>query len=195
MPALNWLDFILAAFLALCFLSSARKGFAREIIGLASTILALVLGMWLYGTAGLLVEPLTGPGHLANFLGFLIVVVAVLTAGAIVGWIVKRFLHVVGLSFFDRLMGAIFGLARGALIAAALLTAWMAFGSRAEGQTAPATVLNSKIAPYLLEASRVFVSIAPMDLKAGFRKQYEQVKAATVDRAAGGVRAKGPDKQ
>lgn len=190
---MNWLDYILAAFLALSLLMSARKGFAREVIGLAAAFLALVLGMWFYGTAGLLVEPFTGPGRVASMLGFLLIIVAVLTVGALIGWIVKRFLQAVGLSIFDRLLGALFGLARGALIATAVLTAYMAFGSHPEGQDAPAAVVNSKIAPYLLEASRVFVSIAPMDLKSGFRKQYEQVKAATVDRATGGTRAKGSE--
>jgi membrane protein required for colicin V production len=195
MSALNWLDYILAAFLAFALLSSARKGFAREVIGLASALLALLLGMWFYGTAGLLVEPFTGPGRVANLLGFLIVAAAVLTAGAMAGWIVKRLLHTVGLSFFDRLLGALFGLARAALLLAAVLTACIAFRPHPESEAAPAAVVNSKIAPYLLEASRVFVSIAPMDLKSGFRKQYEQVKAATADRATGGMRAKGRDEQ
>ena len=190
---MNWLDYILAAFLALSLLTSARKGFAREVIGLAAAILALVFGMWFYGTAGLLVEPFTGPGRVASMLGFLLIFVAVLIAGTLLGWVVKRFLSAVGLSVFDRLLGAVFGLARGALIATAVLTAYMAFGSHPEGQSAPAAVVNSKLAPYLLEASRVFVSIAPMDLKSGFRKEYEQVKAATVDRASGGMRAKGSE--
>jgi membrane protein required for colicin V production len=189
----NWLDYILAAFLALSLLTSARKGFAREVIGLAAAILALVFGMWFYGTAGLLVEPFTGPGRVASMLGFLLIFVAVLIAGTLLGWVVKRFLSAVGLSVFDRLLGAVFGLARGALIATAVLTAYMAFGSHPAGQNAPAAVVNSKLAPYLLEASRVFVSIAPMDLKSGFRKEYEQVKAATVDRASGGMRAKGSE--
>jgi len=179
---MNWLDYILIAFLAYCGLSSARKGFAREAIGLVAALLALLFGMWFYGTAGLLVEPFTGPGRVASLLGFLMVVVAVLTAGAITGLIVSCFLHAIGLSIFDRLLGALFGIARGALIATAVLTAWMAFGSQATGRNREANnasggVLHSEIAPYLLEASRFFVSLAPMDLKSSFRRQYDRVKA------------------
>ena len=175
---MNWLDYILIAFLGLSMLSSLRKGFAREVIGLIAAVLALMLGMWFYGTAGLLVEPFTGPGRVASLLGFLLVFVAVLIAGSIAGWTMKRFLQAIGLSIVDRLLGAIFGLLRGALIATAVLTAYMAFGSHPEGKDAPAAVVNSGIAPYLLEASRFFVSIAPMELKSSFGKQYAQVKAA-----------------
>jgi membrane protein required for colicin V production len=109
----------------------------------------------------------------------MLVVVAVLLAGAIVGAIVKRFVSAVGLSFFDRLLGACFGLARGALIAIALLTAYIAFGPRTDSKTAPAGVVHSLIAPYLLDASSIFVDVAPMELKRSFREVYDEVRSAT----------------
>jgi membrane protein required for colicin V production len=117
----------------------------------------------------------------ANFTGFLIVVLAVLLAGAVLGSIVKRFISAVGLSFFDRLLGACFGLLRGALIAIALLTAYIAFGPRTSTKTAPAGVVHSQIAPYLLGASSIFVDIAPMELKRSFREVYDEVRSATQD--------------
>jgi hypothetical protein len=60
----------------------------------------------------------------------------------------------------------------------AILTAFIAFGSYAESNTQPAAVVNSQIAPHILQASRWFVAIAPMELKSSFRKQYAQVEAA-----------------
>jgi len=104
--------------------------------------------------------------------------VLAVSVAAMAGWIVNRFLRTIGLSFFDRLLGAVFGLARGVLIAMALLTAFLAFGPLIGPGATPAAVVNSRIAPYVLEASRLFVSIAPMELKASFRKQYTQVKSA-----------------
>ena len=92
------------------------------------------------------------------------------------GWIVNRFLRTIGLSFFDRLLGAAFGFVRGLLIAIALLTAYMAFGPQVDSKTVSASVLNSRIAPYVLDASHLFVAIAPMELKSSFQKQYSQVK-------------------
>ena len=156
---------------------SLRKGFSREVISLTASFFALLLGMWFYGTAGALVQPYVDSPRVANLLGFILVVAAVLIVGSLLAWIVGRFLRTVGLSFFDRLLGAVFGLARGFLLAMALLTAFMAFGPHAGSDDAPAAVVHSKIAPYVLEASRVAVAIAPMDLKQSFRKYYARVKS------------------
>jgi membrane protein required for colicin V production len=176
---MNWLDYLLIVILALSAIRSFMRGFSREVIGLCAAVAALVLGMWFYGTASSLVRTWIVSDRAANFIGFLIVVFAVLLAGAIAGAIVKRFLSAVGLSFFDRLLGACFGLVRGALIAIALLTAYIAFGPRDDTKTAPSGVVHSQIAPYLLSASSIFVDIAPMELKRSFREVYDEVRAAT----------------
>jgi len=179
---MNWLDYLLIAILLVSVLMSARKGFSREIIGLAAALFALVLGMWFYGLAGSYLIPWVSSPRVANLLGFFLVVFAVLILGAMLGWIVSRFLRTVGLSFFDRLLGAGFGLARGLLLTIALLTAYMAFGPQFDSKVAPAgsvhrAMLNSRIAPYVLYASHLFVAIAPMELKSSFLQQYTQVKS------------------
>lgn len=174
---MNWLDIVLVFILAVSTFLSLRKGFSREVISLAASFFALLLGMWFYGTAGALVQPYVDSPRAANLLGFLLVVVSVMLVGALFAWLVGKLLRTVGLSFFDRFLGAAFGLARGLLVSIALLTAFMAFGPHAEGEDAPASVVHSTIAPYLLEASRVAVSIAPMDLKLSFRKYYSRVKS------------------
>jgi membrane protein required for colicin V production len=173
----NWLDYLLLAILLVSVLMSARKGFSREIIGLAAALFALVLGMWFYGLAGSFLIPYVSSARVANLIGFLLVVFAVLLLGGALGWIVSRFLRTVGLSFFDRLLGAAFGLVRGLVVAVALLTAYMAFGPQVDSKTVSASLLHSRIAPYVLDASHLVVAIAPMELKASFLKQYTQVKS------------------
>ena len=174
---MNWLDYLLLAILLISAAMSARKGFSREVIGLAAALCALVCGMWFYGLAGSFLIPYVSSPRIANLVGFLLIVCLVLIAGALLGWIVNRFLRNVGLSFFDRLLGAGFGLVRGLLIAIALLTAYMAFGPQVDSRTVSESMLHSRIAPYVLDASHVFVTIAPMELKAGFLRQYAQVKS------------------
>ncbi len=180
---MNWLDYVLLAFVLGSVILSVRKGFSREIIGLAASLAALVLGMWFYGLAGSFLIPYVSSPRVANLIGFLLVVFAVLICGGLLGWIVSRFLRTIGLSFFDRLLGAAFGFARGVLVAIALLTAFMAFGPQVDSKTISSSVVNtamvnSRFAPYVLDASHTFVAIAPMELKSSFRRQYEQVKAA-----------------
>jgi membrane protein required for colicin V production len=179
----TWLDYFLIAILSLSMLQSFRRGFAREFIGIGAAIAALVLGMWFYGTAGALVRAWVSSDSVANLLGFVMVVAAVLLAGSIAGAIVRNFVKAVGLSFFDRLLGAVFGLVRGALVCIALLMAWLAFGHGVDPKTAPSAVVHSQIAPYLMDASRVVVSLAPMDLKRSFREEYDEVRAEIRKRA------------
>ncbi len=174
---MNWLDYLLLAIIAFSVLGSFRRGFTREFISMGAAIAALILGMWFYGTAAALVRHSVGSDLAANFLGFVIVVAVVLTTGAIVGSIVRRFVKAVGLSFFDRLLGAGFGLLRGSIICIALLTAYIAFGHTADSKTAPSAVVHSQIAPYLMEVSRVLVDVAPTELKRSFSDEYEEVKS------------------
>jgi len=133
--------------------------------------------MWFYGLAGSFLLPYVSSARVANMLGFLLVVFAVILLGSIVGRIINRFLRTVGLSFFDRLLGGAFGLVRGMLIAIALLTAYLAFGPEVNPATVSDSVLHSRIAPYVLDASHLVVAVAPMELKSSFAKQYTQVKS------------------
>lgn len=178
---MNWLDYVLIAILGLSMVQSFRRGFSREIVGVAATFFAFMLAMWFYGLAGSFVTPYVSSVRTANMIGFFIVVIAVLLMGAIAGWIVSRFVRTIGLSFFDRMLGAAFGFARGLLMSMALLTAWMAFGAQTMAGAGSSAVVHSRIAPYVISASRVFVALAPMDLKQNFRRYYSQVKSIWQD--------------
>ncbi|PWU09550.1 MAG: hypothetical protein C5B51_06070 [Terriglobia bacterium] len=177
---MNWLDVVLALILAASVLTSFRKGLSREVIGLASVCLALLLGSWLYGSVGGYLAPYFSSRMVANFLGFALVFGGVLVAGAVVSGVIGKFLKITGLSFFDHVLGLGFGAVRGLLIAIAVVMAIMAF---APGEGPPASVVNSRLAPYVAGGARVVSAIAPHELKEGFRKTYTRVKSAW-DKAA-----------
>ncbi len=90
-------------------------------------------------------------------------------------FVAGKFLRVTGLSFFDHLLGAGFGVLRWALLAMALVVGAMAFS---RGEQPPGAIVDSRLAPYVVDVARVFAAVAPYDLKEGFHKTYEQVKAA-----------------
>jgi membrane protein required for colicin V production len=172
---MNWLDIVLIFILAASVFTSFRKGFSREVIGLVAVVLALLLGSWFYGTAGSFLLPYLSSRSMAMFAGFILVFIGVMLLGGIISYMVGKFLRVTGLSFFDHILGALFGLARGLLIAVALVLGIMAFSP---GEKAPAAVVNSRIAPYVVDVAHVVSRIAPFELKEGFRKTYAQVKSA-----------------
>ncbi|HYA17653.1 MAG TPA: CvpA family protein [Bryobacteraceae bacterium] len=179
----NWLDWVLIAILLYFTVTSAMRGFTRDIIGLAASVFALILAMWFYGSAGYYVGRWVASERTASLIGFIAIVFGVLLAGRLLAWIINRFLRTVGLSFFDRFLGALFGLVKGFIVSVALLTAYMAFGpvfdktAGNQSGAAQSPVLHSEIAPWLLEASRVLVAMAPMELKSSFRKQYDGARS------------------
>ena len=79
--AMNWLDVVLLLILAVSVVASFRKGFSREVIGLVSVVLALLLGTWFYGTASALLQPYLSSRSVANFAGFFLVFCARGAAG------------------------------------------------------------------------------------------------------------------
>jgi len=172
---MNWLDIILLLIVAASVFTSFRKGLSREIIGLVSVLLALLLGIWFYGTAAGAISPYVGSRTAANLGGFFLVFVGVLLLGHLVSYIVGKFLRVTGLSIVDHLLGAGFGALRGALIAVALLTGIMAFS---QASHPPAAIVHSRLAPYVAGAAQLFADVAPYELKEGFRKTYAEVKSA-----------------
>jgi len=172
---MNWLDLVLAVILLASGAAGLRRGFSRQIIGLISGVLALLLGIWFYGTAGSFFLPYASSRTVANALGFALVFCSVLLLGSLVSYVAARFLKVTGLSAVDHLLGAGFGLLRGLLFAVAIVMAVMAFS---RGEKPPDAIVHSRIAPYVVDAARGFASVAPYDLKEGFHKTYEQVKAA-----------------
>ena len=172
---MNWLDIVLIVAVAASAVTSFRKGFSREVIGLAAVVLALLLGIWFYGTAGSFLEPYVSSSWIAHFAGFFIVFGAVVILGSLVSYVVGRFLRVTGLSMVDHLLGALFGLARGLVVATAIVMGLMAFSPI---DHPPAAVVQSRVAPYMVDAARLVSAVAPHELKEGFRRTYGQVKDA-----------------
>ena len=174
---MNWLDVVLFLILLLSTISAARRGFTREVIGIAATLIGLIAGIWCYGLAGAFLLPYVSSPQVANFIGFFIVFAGCVILGMLTSAVIRRFVKSVGLSWFDRLSGAAFGLIRGTLISVAVITAFVAFAPAVAADSAPAAVAQSRIAPYVVRAASYLVAIAPRELKDGFQTHYSQLKA------------------
>src|SRR5947209_8467746 len=124
--AISWVDWTLLAILALSIVVGAARGFVFEIMSLAGWFVA-----WFAARAGAPFIapqlPVGTPGSLANGIaGFAFVFVVVLILWAIVTRLVRGLLHATPLKPVDRLLGAAFGLLRGALalLLLALVVGW-----------------------------------------------------------------------
>jgi membrane protein required for colicin V production len=182
---MNWLDIVLVLLVLISLISALKKGFSREVVGLIAAIVGLLCGLWFYGSVGGFLRPYVSSPAIANFCGFFLVFCGILILGAIVGALLSKLLKVAGLSWFDRVLGASFGLVRGLLLAIALVLAIVAF---TPGEKPPRSVIRSRLAPYLIDASHVVANLAPRELREGFKKHYDRVKSIWDDAMKKGVR-------
>jgi membrane protein required for colicin V production len=171
MESVNWLDIVLALILLISTFGGLRKGFSREIIGLAAALLGLLLASQFYRMAGQPLKPYIPEESLSSAAGFLIIFFAVLVVGSILSSIVRRILKTAGLSTIDRLLGALYGLLRGSLVGIAIIMGLTTF-------TSSKAVVQSRMAPYLVEASGILARVAPRGLEERFQRQYEQMKSS-----------------
>ena len=169
---------MLILLLGISVVSAVKTGFTREVIGLITAIVALFCGLWFYGAAGAFLLPYVSSPAIANFCGFFLLFCGILLLGGLTGILLSRLLKFAGLTWFDRILGAAFGCVRGLLLAIALVLAILAF---TPGDAPPRSVVRSRLAPYVIDASQVAASMAPRELKAGFRKHYDRVKSIWED--------------
>lgn len=173
---MNALDVILAGILLISVITALFRGFTRLVIGLGAAVFGVVAGIWGYGIAGSFFMPYMASRALANFCGFLVVFFGVLILGSLLSWVIGRLVKQVGLSWLDRLLGAGFGLVRGVLVAMAIVMAVTAFAPSDKESGAPDIMVESRLAPYIIDASNVLASIAPRELKDAFESRYERAK-------------------
>lgn len=169
---MNLLDWILLLVIAGSIVGGLLSGFTRLAIGLAATLLGIFFGFWFYHSVADQIGDYVTSRPAANLIGFFLIFLGIILLGSIVSRIVARFFRMVGLSWLDRLMGGAFGFVRGVLITMALLTAFLAFAPNPP----PRFVVNSRVAPYLVDASAVLAAVTPSPIRNAFRETKQRVQ-------------------
>jgi membrane protein required for colicin V production len=111
------LDLIVLAMMALSVLFAYFRGMVREVVALAAWIAGLVAGFRYMDDVATIFSGLDVTPAVRHVLAFTLILVAFMIAGALVAWLLRSVVRAVGLGFVDRFLGALFGVARGALIA------------------------------------------------------------------------------
>ena len=140
------------------------RGFIREILSLASWIIAIIVA-WTFAEFGAAyLEPYISQPPLrvaAAFVGIFIVVLIVLS---ILSYLLYKLIALAGIGGVDRSLGAVFGVARGVVLIAALILAavYMDFASQPWWQ-------GSKLVQYFSPVTDFMLSLMPQDIVENFR--------------------------
>lgn len=116
MAALTVFDYFVIVVVALSLLIGLWRGVVSEILALVAWVVAFFAARTWSGQAGeLLAFGLTDQAW-RQVAGFVAVFVAVLILFALARWLLSLLLSAVGLGPLDRLLGGVFGVARGVLV-------------------------------------------------------------------------------
>lgn len=114
-------DYVVAAIILVSVLLALWRGLVREVLALVGWVAAVVAAvLYSSGIAALLPAAWGGPG--ARYLiAFALTFVVTLLAFGVLAWLLSRLLRAIGLGLLDRMLGAVFGFARGVTIVLVLV--------------------------------------------------------------------------
>jgi membrane protein required for colicin V production len=166
---MNWLDWTILAIIVLSVISAAAQGFFFELFSLAGVILGYLLAAWNYQRVAPWFLPHVKSQWAANAAGFFVIFIAIAILAGVAGRIARWAVKEVGLRWFDRFLGAVFGLVKGALVVSVLIMALAAFGPGSK------SVADSQYASYFLVVGRAVAWVAPYELREGLRQGVKAI--------------------
>jgi membrane protein required for colicin V production len=168
-------DWLIVVVIVLNVVFAAMHGFFAEMLSMAGLVVGYVVAAWQYQRlAGWLLTFLNSE-LMSEIFGFLIIFFAILIVFSIAGRIARKLMKEAGLSGFDRFLGALLGMVKGAFAVAVVLMGMTAF-------TPTSSMLEkSELAPYFLVVGRAAMWVAPSELRAKFDQGLDFLHRAPKD--------------
>lgn len=118
---MNWVDLLILGLIGLSTVISLFRGFVKESFSLATWIIGLWIALVFADELAALLEPWIPVPSVRVIGSFAILFLAVLILGAWVNYLMSQLVKKTGLSGTDRVLGSVFGIARGIVIVAILV--------------------------------------------------------------------------
>ncbi len=152
-------DWSLVALLAYSVVRAFLRGFILEIFSIVGLVAGVLLASWNYNTLATTLSRWISPLTTAQIVAFLVISIGIMVAAGLLGKILRSGADAIGLGFIDRVLGAVFGLARGCLLAVAVMLMLTVFMPQSSW------IQNSQLAPYFLAGAHGVSFVVPHDLQ------------------------------
>ena len=171
MMGLSILDWGIVLVLVLSVLEAAAQGFLYEVFALAGAVVGYLVAAWEYPRlAGWYMQYMNSQWA-ADIAGFLTIFVVIALLGGAIGRIARWAVSGVGLRWFDRVLGGLFGFIRGVAVCTVVIMALASF-SPTSGY-----LQQSRAAPFLLVTGRALIWAAPADLRQRFHDGWNLLRS------------------
>ncbi len=168
-------DWLLAAIVVWSTVVAFVRGIIVELFSLGGLIAGILIASWNYSQVANLLERLGPTAATAQIAAFLLLVIGIMILCTILGKALNHTAHAIGLGFFDRGLGAVFGFARGCLIGISILVAIAAF------QPHSSWIEDSSLSSYFLAGAHAVSFVVPHDLQHLILNGVEQIKHNATD--------------
>jgi len=121
MASLNWADWTLIVIITLSSLMSLKRGFIKEALSLATWVVAFIVARTFHTHFQTLLIDAVDEPTIRVIAAFSILFVGTLLVGAGVNFIVGALVRLTGLTPVDRLLGVVFGMARGLILSVVVI--------------------------------------------------------------------------
>ena len=155
---MTWIDWAIVIVMALSVLGGLKQGFFRSVFSLGGLLLGLALAAWNYARVAALLMPLVRMDPVADTIGFVLIALFVMAVASILGTVLAKILHQIGLGCLDRLAGAAFGLFQGALLVTLGILVVVAFFPKAHW------LAESKLPRRVFGACQLSTHMSPEEL-------------------------------
>ena len=118
---MNWADITIIGIILLSALISLFRGLIREVLSLVAWVAAFWAAMQFSPHFAAFLEPYISVSGARTVLAFLGILIGTLLVFGVINFVIGRLIEKTGLSGPDRLLGAMFGLLRGAAIVSILV--------------------------------------------------------------------------
>jgi membrane protein required for colicin V production len=119
--AFAWIDVVILALIALSAILSLFRGFVREAVALTTWLVALWVAMAFYEDLATILSQWIPVPSAQKITAFAVLFICVLLVGAIINFLAGRLVDKTGLTGTDKMLGIVFGVARGGVIVAILV--------------------------------------------------------------------------
>ena len=115
------IDILIVIAVAVSIVVGFVRGFFKEAISIAALLFAIWAALYFGPAVGDVSQSWLSSDELQTWFGRVLVFAVILSVGGILGWGISKLIRVSALSGIDRLLGSLFGAARGVLLLAVFI--------------------------------------------------------------------------
>ncbi len=158
--SLNWVDYSIIGVIAFSTIISFFRGFSREAVSLVIWVVGILIALKFAEPASILLKSWIASPSLRYVIAFAALFLIIFIVGIFINAIIHAFVKNTGLGVTDRILGIIFGVARGLFIVAVLLM-FVSVGKIKDGTY----LAQSRIAPEFKPMVVWLNSFLPLQMK------------------------------